>query len=72
MVFTVVTLLFVFQPLPVLSNLCINESQLPMSFLTSFFALDAESFLKTPAWAFIVICKSPELNIDTTVFLIPA
>ena len=42
-----------------------------MSFLTSFFALDAESFLNTPAWAFIVICKSPKLNGATTVFLTP-
>ncbi|KAI2472581.1 hypothetical protein F4781DRAFT_343816 [Annulohypoxylon bovei var. microspora] len=30
---------------------------LPLSFLSSLFALDVESFLKAPAWALGVICK---------------
>ncbi|CAI6091893.1 unnamed protein product [Clonostachys chloroleuca] len=40
---------------------------LPLSFLSSLFALDVSSFQQTPAWAFYVICKfhRPYIHIRT-------
>lgn len=33
------------------------KRKLPLSFLSSFFALDIESFQLVPGWVFVVICK---------------
>lgn len=37
-------------------NLLTHLPQLPMSFLSSVFALDAEASLQTPGWIYAVIC----------------
>lgn len=60
MVFTFATLLFV-SPIysGLRSGMSVTNSitKLPLSFLSSLFALDVSSFLQTPDWAFVVLCK---------------
>jgi Mg2+ and Co2+ transporter CorA len=65
MVFTIVTIIFVSTTRSSLINL-LTTLQLPMSFLTSFFALNVDSFphqdgnLSYPgSWVFSRICASP-------------
>jgi hypothetical protein len=59
MTFTVATIFFVSLPYRPTQQLRLTESfQLPLSFLSSLFALDAEAFSKTPSLVFLVICKS--------------
>lgn len=36
-------------------------SKVPLSFITSLFALDVSSFLQAPTWSLVVICKTARL-----------
>lgn len=58
MVFTVVTILFVSHQRSQLNNALDADKryQLPLSFLSSMFALDVASFLQAPSWVFAVMC----------------
>lgn len=61
MVFTVVTILFVSHSscFSTVSMMLTGLFQLPLSFLSSLFALDVASFQQAPSWAFAVICMFP-------------
>lgn len=65
MTFTFATVLFVslIEKQKLASDKTHPFNQLPLSFLSSLFALDVASFQQAPAWAFYIICKLQRLQI---------